>query len=49
MNYGHVRASVAQWTQAGFAVKGFDVKGLGHEDAPADILNDAMVWLGEKL
>ncbi len=41
----HVQRSVTQWTGLGFAVKGFEVPGLGHVDAPADSFSDALTWL----
>lgn len=44
-NYIHVQRTVIQWSALGFAVKGYEVPGLGHQDAPANAVNAALDWV----
>lgn len=48
MNHEHVLVSVSQWKIAGFEVHGFDVQGMGHEDAPPNAFAEAIRWIEER-
>jgi len=44
MNYKGIVASIPSWEQQDFIVKLFDIPEMGHENAPADALEDALRW-----
>jgi predicted esterase len=48
VNYPHLQRCITQWTDLGFAVRGFDVPDLGHSDAPAPIFAQAVDWVEGK-
>lgn len=44
-NYPQFQRCLAQWSDLGFAVRGFDVPELGHVDAPEPVFAEAMDWV----
>ena len=47
MNYKGIVESIPSWKKQGFVVKLFDVPGMGHENASAATLEEALKWAEE--
>lgn len=44
-NHEHIVAEIPQWEKRGFNVKFFDVPGMGHSNAPANVFAEIIQWV----